>query len=97
MRERSVRLPTDVQQTIRTLHPDLKRRVRLAVELLRVEPEAGKALRGELRGWYSLRVGRLRIIYRPLKSRIDVAAIGPRSLIYFETARRLRHSSKESE
>lgn len=90
MRARAVRLPDDVQQTIRSLHPDLKRRVRAAIEFLRAEPEAGKALRGELTGWRSLRVGRLRIIYRASRWTMDVAAIGPRAAIYFETARRLR-------
>jgi mRNA interferase RelE/StbE len=90
MRERSVRLPQDVQQTIRSLHPELKRRVRTAVELLRANPEAGKALKGELEGWRSLRVGRMRIIYRASRASADVAAIGPRASIYLETARRLR-------
>lgn len=90
MRERSVRLPQDVQQTIRSLHPDLKRRVRAAVELLQANPEAGKALKGALEGWRSLRVGRMRIIYRASRAHVDIAAIGPRASIYLETARRLR-------
>lgn len=92
MRERSVRLPQDVQQTIRSLHPELKRRVRTAVELLRANPEAGKDLKGDLEGWRSLRVGRMRIIYRASRAHVDIATIGPRGSIYLETARRLRSS-----
>ena len=92
MPERSVRLPVEVQQTIRSLHPDLKRRVRAAVELLRANPEAGKALKGELDGWRSLRVGRMRIVYRASRASVAVAAIGPRASIYLETARLLRRT-----
>ena len=89
MRTRAVRLPKDVEQVIRSLHPDLKRRVRAAIDLLCASPEAGKALKGELDGWRSLRVGRLRVVYREARKQIEVAAIGPRASIYSETTRRL--------
>ena len=93
MRPRGVRLPKDVRQLIRSLHPDLKRRVRAAVDLQCVNPEAGKALKGELEGWRSLRVGRLRIVYREARKQIEVAAIGPRASIYFETTRCLQRGT----
>jgi mRNA interferase RelE/StbE len=93
MRTRALRLPKDVEYVIRSLHPDLKRRVRAAVDLLRVTPEAGKALKGELHGWRSLRVGRSRIVYRESRAQIEVAAIGPRTSIYFETVRRLQRGA----
>jgi mRNA interferase RelE/StbE len=95
MRARGVRLPNDVQQVIRSLHPDLKRRVRAAVDLLRFNPETGKALKGELEGWRSLRAGSLRIVYREARKQIEVAAIGPRASIYFETARRLQRGTDD--
>lgn len=94
MRARGVRLPKDVERVIRSLHPDLKRRVRTAVDLLCADPEAGKALRGELAGWRSLRVGRLRIVYREARKQIEVAAIGSRASIYFETTRRLQRGTR---
>jgi mRNA interferase RelE/StbE len=94
MRARAVRLPNDVQETIRSLHPDLKRRLRVALDLLRVEPASGKELRGELEGWRSFRVGRFRIVYRVARSAIEVAAIGPRTSIYLETAVRLSRRRK---
>jgi mRNA interferase RelE/StbE len=93
MRERSVRLPRVVQSMIRSLHPDLKRRVRAALDLIRTEPETGKALKGEFEGWRSVRVSRLRIIYRRSTTVVEVAAIGPRASIYLETERRVRRSS----
>ena len=87
--------PTDVEQVIRSLHPALKRRVRASVDLLCASPEAGKALKGELAGWRSLRVGRLRIVYREARKQIEVAGIGPRASIYFETARRLHRRTSD--
>jgi plasmid stabilization system protein ParE len=95
MRTRGVRLPKDVEQVTRSLHPDPKRRVLAAVDLLCANPEAGRALKGELEGWRSSRAGRLRIVYREARKQIEVAAIGPRASIYFETTRHLRRGSSE--
>ncbi len=93
--ERSVGLPPEVQDTIRHLHPDLKREVRAALELLRAFPERGKALKAELDGWRSLRVRRFRIVYRSSAASIDVAAIGPRASIYLEMARLVRRRASD--
>jgi hypothetical protein len=88
--ERAVGLPPAVQEAIRPLHPELKREVRAALEVLRASPERGKALKAELEGWRSHRVRGLGIVYRSSAASIDVAAIGPRSSIYFEMARLIR-------
>lgn len=85
--ERSVGLSPEVLAVIRHLPPELKREIRAAIERLRRNPELGKSLKGELEGWQSLRVRRLRIVYRATARAIDVAAIGPRVSIYLETAR----------
>jgi len=76
---------------VRGLHPELRRKVRAGLDLIRAEPEAGKLLRDELAGLRSLRVGRFRIVYRiaPLRV-IELVAIGPRRTIYEETLRLLR-------
>jgi len=52
--------------------------------LLEREPRAGYALRGRLRGLYSLRVGSYRIIYQLIGSgqTVRVAAIRHRSAAY---------------
>ena len=89
-----VRIPRHVESTIRSLHPELKRRVRAALDLVRSSPQTGKMLKGELKGWQSLRVSRFRIIYRESRGIIEVAAIGPRTSIYVETERLLRRSSR---
>lgn len=72
------------------MHPDLKRRVRIALDEIRTTPGSGKALRGDLAGWRAVRVRRLRIVYREARRAIEVAAIGPRTTIYLDAARRVR-------
>jgi len=73
------------------MHPDLKRRVRAALDLIQVAPNSGKPLKRELQGWRSLPVGRIRIIYhyRETRAVIEVGAIGPRTAIYLDAAERL--------
>jgi len=55
-----------------------------ALGLLEREPRAGHALRGKLRGLYSLRVGSYRILYQLTDSEqtVRVAAIRHRSIAY---------------
>ena len=73
---------------MRGLHPDIKRKVRAALDRLALDAEAGKALQGDLKGLRSLRVARLRVIYRVRARRvIESVAIGPRDRIYEETLR----------
>lgn len=56
------------------------------------DPAVGKALKDELHGLRSFRVGRFRIVYRVAEAekRIDIVAIGPRKNIYVETYRLLK-------
>lgn len=55
-----------------------------ALGLLEREPRAGHALRGRLRGLYSLRVGSYRILYQLTdgEQTVRVAAIRHRSVAY---------------
>lgn len=55
-----------------------------ALGLLEREPRAGYALRGKLRGLYSLRVGAYRILYQLTdgEKAVRVAAIRHRSVAY---------------
>ena len=89
-RERRLRLPSEVASLLRGLHPELKRRVRAGFDLLLADPAAGKALRAELAGLRSLRVGRIRVVYRATARAIDIIAVGPRERIYEETLRLIR-------
>ena len=85
-----LRLPPEVVSLLRGLHPDLKRRLRAALDRIVADPSTGKALKAELAGLRSLRVGRIRIIYRESPDAIDVVAVGPRKSIYEETLRLVR-------
>ena len=85
------RIPDGAARLIRGLHPELKQKVRTSLALLGHDPHAGKALQAELEGLYSLRAGRLRIVYRPAERRpIEIVVIGPRERVYEETLRLLR-------
>lgn len=76
---------------LRTLHPDIKRKLKAALQTIVIDPYAGKALADELSGLHSYRVGRFRIIYRLMqRKQVEVIVIGPRERIYEETYRLIR-------
>ena len=49
----------------------------------------GKALKEDLEGYWSLRVGRTRIVYRLVGSDIEIVTIGPRESVYEEATREI--------
>ena len=87
---RRLKIPDDVAALIRGLHPDLKRKIRSALDDLLDDPTIGKTLRDELAGLRSCRVARLRIIYQVAGTVIGIVAVGPRRTIYEETWRKVR-------
>jgi mRNA interferase RelE/StbE len=87
---RRLRIPDDVATLVRGLHPDIKRKVRAALDRILRDPETGNPLRDSLEGLRSARVGRVRVIYRATQASIEIVAIGPRRTIYEETTRRLK-------
>jgi len=68
----------------------MKRKVRLALNDILKDPACGKPLKGDLKRYWSLRIGRYAIIYRPDKAGAEIAAIGPRRTIYEEMERARR-------
>lgn len=69
---------------IQHLNDETKKRIKLAIESLQINPDLGKQLTGSLKGLRSLRVGNYRIIY---KKELDelvilVVAVGHRKDIY---------------
>ena len=79
-------IPPATVDLVRGSHPQLKRKIRAALEILTGDPETGKSLKDELSGLYSCRISRFRIIYRIASDNtIGVIAIGPRKIIYEET------------
>ncbi len=95
---RKLRVPDSVAECLRSLHPHIKRKLRSALDALLRDPHCGKALKDELAGLWSLRVGRFRIIYRITgQGRLEIVAVGPRERIYEETYRLLRKEHRQSQ
>lgn len=58
-----VLVPPHVEKKIARFHPDVKQMIRAALDGLASNPYEGKPLKEALRGLYSYRVARYRIIY----------------------------------
>ncbi len=81
-----LKITNNAHKLIRRAHPDLKRRIRTALQTSLDDPSIGKALVDDLIGLRSFRIGRIRIIYRlTSKQIIEVVTIGPRKTDYEET------------
>ncbi len=92
-----LRVPEETAELVRNLHPDLKRKLRISLREILHEPISGKALKDELDGLRSFRVGTFRIIYRIAPRHIiEVVAIGPRIRIYAETLRLIRRNARQA-
>ena len=86
-----LRIPDDTVSLIRGLHPQLKKKIRAALQEITDNPHTGKALKDELKELWSYRMKRIRIIYRfTSKKYIDIIALGPRNNIYKETYKLLK-------
>lgn len=82
----------ETAELVRTLHPDLKRKIKAALQAVLNDPLSGKALNDDLEGLQSFKVGKFRVIYNTASDKgiIEVVAIGPRKTIYEETLRLLQ-------
>ena len=85
----TLKVPSEIRNLIRRLHPQLKRKVRAALTDILEDPGCGKALKDELEGYWSLPIGRTRIIYRPVEGSVEIVAIGPRQTIYEDAFRQI--------
>ena len=89
-----LRIPDYLVKFIRTLHPEIKRKIKVALKSITTEPDSGKLLKDELEEFRSVKVSRFRIIYRLKGSKeIQIVAIGPRATIYEETYRLIKKES----
>ena len=89
-----LRIPNDTVSLIRGLHPQLKKKIRAALQEIIDDPHTGKALKDYLKGLWSYRIKRIRIIYRfTTKKYIDIIAIGSRKNIYEETFKLLKKNN----
>lgn len=85
MRLRCAWRPEALAATLR-LHPQSRRSVRAAVDVLRDAPQLGRPLGDELVGLWRYPIGRLRLIYRFDNRQLEIVAVGPRATIYEDLA-----------
>ena len=67
---------------LRTLHPDHRKEVRTALRELAKGRGDVKELAGTLAGFYRLRIGRYRIVYRYRDKHIEAIFLEQRSIVY---------------
>ena len=89
-----LRVPDEVADLVRGMHPTMKRKTRASLKTILADPLTGKALKDELAGLRSFRVGTFRIIYRMTRNIIEFVAVGPRERIYEETYRLLKRKTR---
>ena len=77
-------IPANLEEVIRVLPPSLKSPIRAGLSAIQSDPHQGKPLTNELRGFWSFRVNRYRIIYRIHLNlvEVEIVDIGPREVIY---------------
>lgn len=77
------------------MHPHIKKKIKSSLQIIASNPHSGKALKSELAGLWSFRASRFRIIYKIGSSKlIEIAAIGPRNVIYEETIKMIKKEQK---
>lgn len=87
-------LDEELEELIRRLAPDLKKKIRGALDEIASHPQRGKSLVEDLEGCRSYRVGRMRIIYRPETEWVEIMGIGPRETIYEQIALEIRKRTR---
>jgi mRNA interferase RelE/StbE len=92
----TLKVTAEIRNLIRRLHPQLKRKVRAALGDILEDPDCGKALKDELEGYWSLPIGRTRIIYRRVERGVEIVAIGPRQTIYEDAFRQIIQDREKS-
>lgn len=84
-------LPEDARERIKHIPPQLKQKIRAALDLLEREPRAGKPLERELVGLWTYPVAPFRIVYliEPSHREVQVIGLGHRRDIYDIILKRL--------
>ena len=86
-RARRLRIPVEISDRVRSLPPELKRKIRATIDGLLVDTVRGKPLQGQLSGFNAVRVGRCRVVYRVSRDIVEILTVGPRRTVYDEAER----------
>ena len=89
-----LRVPDEIADLVRGMHPALKRKTRASLKTILADPSSGKTLKDELAGLRSFKVGTFRVICRVMRNVVEIVAIGPRGRIYEETYRLLKRNTR---
>lgn len=81
-----IEMPRVLRDLIRHLPPELKAKVKDALGSIADDPYCAKELGDELAGLRSYRVARSRVIYRVVRSMVQIVSLGPRADIYERAA-----------
>ncbi|MDR0902369.1 MAG: hypothetical protein LBM92_06335 [Opitutaceae bacterium] len=79
---RKIGMSGQVERFLRTLPPEPRHRVRLAISRLARDDTGTKALKDELAGYRRIAVGKYRVIYLPYADGVECVYAGPRKTIY---------------
>ncbi|MBI4433109.1 MAG: type II toxin-antitoxin system RelE/ParE family toxin [Candidatus Omnitrophica bacterium] len=82
------------REFLRSLPPDLKKKIRSGLDAILSDPFSGKALIEDLHGLRSYRIGDLRIIYKIDHTAINIVVVGPRKTIYQKALFEIRRSKE---
>ena len=82
-----------VRAVIKHLSPQLKQKIKTALQSLAENPYQAKALKDDLEGLRSFGIVRSRIILRITRSTVEIVAFGPRRDIYERADGELRRES----
>ena len=80
--EYEIKYTNKFERRFRELDSVVRRRIFDKIKLLRENPFMGKALLGDLRGIYSLRVGDYRVLYTIRDKVVFLLTVGHRRSIY---------------
>ena len=89
--KRPLILSDALRDFIRHLPPNLKRKVKDGLKEIADSPASGKALRDDLTGLRSYRIGSCRIVYQADERAITLITVGPRKTVYQKAALELKH------
>jgi mRNA-degrading endonuclease RelE of RelBE toxin-antitoxin system len=89
-------MPRVSRDLIRHLPPELKEKVKDALRSISDDPYRAKELKDELAGLRSYRVVRSRVIYRIVRSMVQIVALGPRADIYERAAAELSKTLRKA-
>lgn len=95
MPRRAVAFHGSASEAVSRLHPETKRKVRAAIDAVRMDPTEGEPLERELSGFLKIVVGSWRVVYRVEAQIVRVYAVGRRANVYSDLIDRLRSGIKE--